>query len=98
MPSPRQGRRSCELQVSGQGSRIVILGAERQAPVARMTIALARTLAEKARVVVVDLMFESPTLSAIAVDLDAPGIGDLVAGSASFTQIITRDRYSAAHL
>jgi Mrp family chromosome partitioning ATPase len=88
-----------DLQASGrQGSRIVILGAQRQMPVARVAIALARTLAEKARVVVVDLMFEPPGLSAIAVDRDAPGIGDLVAGSASFGQIITRDRYSAAHL
>jgi len=88
-----------ELQASGrQGSRIVLLGAQRQMPVARVAIALARKLAEKARVVVTDLMFEPPGLSAIAVDRDAPGIGDLVAGSASFGQIITRDRYSAAHL
>jgi MinD-like ATPase involved in chromosome partitioning or flagellar assembly len=53
---------------------------------------------EKARVVVADLVFQSSGLSAIAVDRDAPGIGDLVAGSASFGQIITRDRHSAAHL
>jgi hypothetical protein len=52
-------------------------------PVARVAIALARTLAEKVRVVVVDLMFEPPGLSAIAVDRDAPGIADLVAGKSS---------------
>jgi Mrp family chromosome partitioning ATPase len=41
---------------------------------------------------------ESPNLSVIAADANAPGLSELVAGSASFGQIITRDKYSRVHL
>ena len=45
-----------------------------------------------------DLALESPNLAAIASEADAPGISDLVMGSASFGQIITRDKYSRVHV
>ena len=42
----------------------------------------------------VDLALGSPNLSVIAADPDAPGIAELAQGSASFGQVITRDRFS----
>ena len=52
------------------------------------------TLARDARVVLVDLSLDRPKLAAITLDPRAPGIADLVRGTASFGQIITRDRSS----
>ena len=40
----------------------------------------------------------SPNIDVISDDPDAPGIADLVRGAASFGDIITRDRFSRAHL
>ena len=52
----------------------------------------------EAKVVVVDLSATSPTISAISVDPTAPGLAELMLGEASFSQMITRDRLSRAHL
>src|SRR4051794_1558350 len=57
-------------------------------------IAVARALAQHARVVMVDLALERPELASITLDPRTPGIADLVRGTASFGQIITRDRIS----
>jgi len=57
-------------------------------------VALARTLAEQARVILVELSLERPSLAAITTDPRMPGVADLVRGTASFGQIITRDRFS----
>ena len=46
----------------------------------------------------VDLAATSPTISAISVDPTAPGLAELMLGEASFSQVITRDRLSRAHL
>jgi Mrp family chromosome partitioning ATPase len=46
----------------------------------------------------VDLALGAPQLSIIASDPAAPGLAELVRGSASFGEIITRDRHSRAHL
>jgi len=59
---------------------------------------LARTLAREANVVLVDLAFGAPNLSVISTDPNAPGIAELVAGAASFGDVITRDQYSNVHL
>jgi tyrosine-protein kinase Etk/Wzc len=61
-------------------------------------ITLARSLARQSRVVLVDLALGAPALAIIAGDPAAPGLAELVQGSASFGQIITRDRYSRVHL
>ena len=42
----------------------------------------------------IDLSLERPNLAAIAADPRMPGVADLVRGTASFGQIITRDRFS----
>ena len=47
---------------------------------------------------VVDLAANSPTISAVSVDPNAPGLAELMQGEASFTQVITRDKLSRVHL
>jgi polysaccharide biosynthesis transport protein len=61
-------------------------------------IALARSLTAGTRVVLVELAVASPNLSVIASDPSAPGLSELIQGSATFGQIITRDRHSRAHV
>jgi succinoglycan biosynthesis transport protein ExoP len=80
------------------GRRVLVVGAQRHIGTTVTAIALARKLSRHARVVLVDLAFAHPTLSAVAIDPDAPGIADLVRGGASFGAIITRDRDSHAHI
>ncbi len=80
------------------GKRIAVIGAEREVGAPLTAIALARELARNARVVLVDLALDDPSLGAIAADPRAPGIGDLVRGAATFGQIITRDRGSRMQL
>src|SRR5229473_521533 len=88
-----------DLGGSGAGARrITVIGALRNVGATVTAIALARALAQQARVVLVDLALGAPGLTIIASDPAAPGVSDLVHGSASFGQIITRDRYSRVHL
>jgi hypothetical protein len=61
-------------------------------------LAIARLIARSAKVVVVDLASSSATISAISVDPNAPGLVELMLGEASFAQVITKDRFSRAHL
>jgi tyrosine-protein kinase Etk/Wzc len=82
----------------GDRRRILIAGAERGIDSAAAALALARMLSQEARVVVVDLAFSAQKLAAVGGDPGAPGFADLVCGTASFGQIITRDRDSRVHL
>ncbi len=61
-------------------------------------LALARLLADSAKVVLVDLSPPSPVLMAVSADPMAPGLADLMLGEASFGQVITCDRLSPLHL
>jgi polysaccharide biosynthesis transport protein len=88
-----------DLGAAGEGARrITVIGAMRDVGATVTAIALARSLAQQSRVVLVDLTLGAPHLAIIASDPAAPGLAELVAGSASFGQIITRDRYSRVHL
>jgi uncharacterized protein involved in exopolysaccharide biosynthesis len=88
-----------ELGAAGEaGRRVALVGVRRNVGTTLTAITLARTLAKGARVVLVDLAFGAPNLSVIASDGGALGVADLVEGSASFGQIIARDRYSRAHV
>ena len=80
------------------GRRITVIGTLRNVGTTMAAITLARSLGQQERVVLVDLALGAPNLSIIASDPNAPGIAELVRGSASFGQIITRDRYSRVHL
>ena len=85
-------------QAGDAGRRVTVVGAARNVGTTFAAIALARTLAKDANVVLVDLAFGAPNLSIISIDPKAPGIAELVRGTASFGDIITRDQFSAVHL
>ena len=88
-----------ELNAAGESARrIAVVGASRNVGATMAPISLARSLAKHGRVVLIDLALGAPNLSVIASDPTAPGIAELVRGSASFGQIITRDRHSRVHL
>jgi tyrosine-protein kinase Etk/Wzc len=88
-----------DLGAAGEGARrITVIGAMRDVGTTMTAVALGRSLAQQSRVVLVDLALAAPHLAIIASDPAAPGLAELVAGSASFGQIITRDRYSRLHL
>ena len=88
-----------ELQQAGEeGRRVAVIGASDEAGASSAAIALARRLARNGRVMLIDLALEAPKLAAISKDPEAPGIADLVRGTASFGQIIDRDKFSRVHL
>jgi len=83
------------LREAGEGGkRVAVINAAPGINATLTAVALARALAKNSRVVMVDLALEHPELATITLDPRAPGIADLVRGSASFGQIITRDRIS----
>jgi succinoglycan biosynthesis transport protein ExoP len=80
------------------GRRVAVVGTMRNAGTTYAAISLARALAKDASVALVDLAFGAPNLSVISTDPSAPGIAELVHGTASFGDIITRDQFSNVHL
>jgi uncharacterized protein involved in exopolysaccharide biosynthesis/Mrp family chromosome partitioning ATPase len=85
-------------QAGDAGRRVTVVGAARNAGATYAAIALSRVLAKDSNVVLVDLAFGAPNLSIISIDPKAPGIAELVRGTASFGDVITRDQYSTVHL
>ena len=75
-----------------------ILGTAPGESVSLTALTLARLMARRARVVVIDLSASSLTIPAVSVDPHAPGLAELMQGEASFGQIITRDRLSRVQL
>ena len=61
-------------------------------------VKLARALSADADVILVDMAFGAPNLSVLSNNPNAPGIAELVHGTASFGDIITRDQHSNLHL
>jgi exopolysaccharide transport family protein len=82
------------LESGDMGKRIAVLGASAGVGTSSTAVALARALARSARVALIDLSLDRPNLAAITMDPAAPGVADLVRGTATFGQIITRDRFS----
>jgi succinoglycan biosynthesis transport protein ExoP len=80
------------------GKRISAVGVARNVGTTSTAIALARVLSENGRVILIDLALNSPNIAAISTDPGAPGIAELMRGTASFRHIITRDRSSRVHL
>ena len=76
------------------GRRIALVGAGPNAGTTATAVALARVLSRNARVMLVDLSLDRPALASITADPHAPGVADLARGTASFGQVITRDRHS----
>lgn len=87
------------LRAAGDaGRRIAVIGAARNVGTTLTAIALARRLARSARVVLVDLALSAPNIEVISNDPSAPGIADLVRGTASFGEVITRDQFTRLHI
>ena len=87
------------LRGAGQGAhKITVIGTAPGESITLTTLTLARLLARSARVVVVDLAGTSPTVAAVSVDGNAPGLAELMQGSASFSEVITRDKFSRLNL
>jgi polysaccharide biosynthesis transport protein len=82
----------------GAGNRIAVVGAARNVGTTVTAITLARSLARRSSVILVDLALAGPNLSVIASDPLAPGMAELITGTASYGEIITRDRHSRVHL
>lgn len=88
-----------DLRNAGDAARkVTVLGTASNESITLTALTLARLIARHARVVVVDLQASSPTFQAVSVDPAAPGLVELMLGEASFSQIITKDRLSRAHL
>jgi succinoglycan biosynthesis transport protein ExoP len=88
-----------ELVGVGVASRkVTVLGTASSESITLTALTLARLMARQAKVVVVDLVASSPTMTAASVDPVAPGLAELMQGEASFAQIITKDRLSRVHL
>ncbi len=98
-PAGSTDRLASGLRRAGEaGKRISVVGVARNVGTTSAAIALARVLSEQGRVVLVDLALNAPNIAAISVDPGAPGIAELMRGTASFRHIITRDRSSRVHL
>jgi succinoglycan biosynthesis transport protein ExoP len=83
----------------GAGARkVTVLGTASSDSITLTALTLARLMAQQAKVVVVDLVASSPTMTAASADPVAPGLAELMQGEASFAQIITKDRLSRVHL
>jgi Mrp family chromosome partitioning ATPase len=88
-----------EMAAAGAAARrIAVVGTARNVGTTVTAITLARSLARQRRVVLIDLALENPNLSVVACDPSAPGIAELIRGSASYGDIITRDRHSRVHV
>jgi uncharacterized protein involved in exopolysaccharide biosynthesis len=87
------------LRGAGQGAhKITVIGTAPGESITLTALTLARLLARSARVVVVDLAGSSPTVAAVSFDPNAPGLAELMQGTASFSDVITRDKLSRLHL
>jgi Mrp family chromosome partitioning ATPase len=78
--------------------KITVLGTAAGDSITLTALTLARLMARDARVAVVDLAASSPTIGAVSVDANAPGLAELMLGEASFTQVITKDKFSRVQL
>lgn len=87
------------LRQGGDASRkITVIGAHQDESVTLVALMLARLLSRSSKVVLVDLAMASPTLAAVSTDPASPGLTELMQGSASFSEIITKDRLSGVHI
>jgi succinoglycan biosynthesis transport protein ExoP len=87
------------LRRDGEGGRrVVLVGTTKPVGTALPALTLARALAKEARVVLVELAPGSGDLVAILAEPTTPTLADLVRGTVSFGDILTRDRLSRVHM
>jgi uncharacterized protein involved in exopolysaccharide biosynthesis/Mrp family chromosome partitioning ATPase len=88
-----------DLVAAGKAAhKVTILGTAAGDGITLTALTLARLMVRDAKVVMVDLAASSPTMAAVSVETNAPGLAELMQGEASFTQIITKDRLSRVQL
>jgi len=80
------------------GGRIAVIGVMPGVNTSQTAIRLARALAEDSRVVLVGLASGDTAIRAISTEPGASGLTDLARGTASFGDIITKDKVSPLHL
>ncbi|HEU5018150.1 MAG TPA: exopolysaccharide transport family protein [Pseudolabrys sp.] len=85
-------------QMDDGGRRVAVIGTGRNVGTTFAAITLARAFASDSTVVLVDLAFSAPNLAVISTEPDAPGVAELVRGTASFGDAITSDQFSDVHL
>jgi succinoglycan biosynthesis transport protein ExoP len=83
---------------NGHARRIAVFGAMPATNRTQSAIQLARVLAETSRVVLIGLASGEAAIRAISSEPAADGLAELVAGTAAFRDIITKDRLSPLHL
>jgi tyrosine-protein kinase Etk/Wzc len=88
----------CLRHAGDGGGRIAILAASHGVDTGPIAIKLARSLAEDARVVLVGLGSADAAIKAISTDPSAPGLDELAGWTASFGEVITKDKLSELHL
>ncbi|WP_316165192.1 MULTISPECIES: lipopolysaccharide biosynthesis protein [unclassified Bradyrhizobium] len=90
---------AADLLGAGEGARkVTVLGTAGGEAVTSTALAIARTMAAQARVVLVDLAGSPQLLAGVSVDPAAPGLIELMLGEASFASIITKDQASRLHI
>ncbi|MBI5319912.1 exopolysaccharide transport family protein [Bradyrhizobium sp.] len=90
---------AAELCAPGDVARkITVLGTAAGEDITLTALTLARLMAGNLKVALVDLAASSSILADASVDANAPGLAELMQGEASFTQVITKDRFSRVHL
>ncbi len=85
------------LHQAGTG-RLAVLGTVPGAKTGETAIKLARALAKEGRVILVGLEAKSSAIDFISSDPVAQGMAELSAGTASFGDIISRDKRSTVHI
>ncbi len=80
------------------GSQIAFFGAAPQLDTSGIAIKFARSLAKEARVVLVGLGSGDAAIKEISGDPSAAGLKELAAGTASFGDVITKDKSSGLNL
>ncbi|MBN8961665.1 MAG: lipopolysaccharide biosynthesis protein [Rhizobiales bacterium] len=90
---------AADLQKAGAAARkLSVLGSGSAEKTSRTALALARLLARRAKVVLIDLSASSQVVKAASVDSTTPGLTDLMLGDVSFGQVISKDRSTSLHL
>jgi uncharacterized protein involved in exopolysaccharide biosynthesis/Mrp family chromosome partitioning ATPase len=98
MPETGEAQEVADTLIITGARKVTVLGTASSDDVTLTTLTLARLMARQAKVALVDLAGTSPTIAAMSSDPSAPGLAELMQGEASFSQIITKDRQSRAHL
>jgi len=84
--------------LGGISRRTIVSGAAPGCGTTLTALALARVLAREARVVLVELPQAMPKLASLTAEEGTFGLAELVCGTASCDQVISRDRASALHI